>query len=75
MIAREIVDRYRTSLTMIGDQVGGGVPDDDVRNAGLLTEARLGEIGGNEVMVYGPGLGRIAVFIDDEGRKEMLFWP
>ena len=42
---------------MIGDQVGGGAPDDDVRNAGLLTETRLGEIRGNEVMVDGPGSG------------------
>lgn len=37
---------------------------------GCLTEARLGEIRGNEVMVHGPGLGRKVVFIDDEGGKE-----
>ena len=60
---------------MIGDQVGGGVPDDNVRNTGLLTKIRLGEIRGNEVMIYGSGLGRVGFFIDDEGGKERFFGP
>lgn len=70
LLAGEVVDRYGTSLAMSADQVCGGIPDDNVRNAGLLTKIRLGEIGGNEMLIDRPRLGCIAILIDDERGKE-----
>nr|WP_295468863.1 hypothetical protein [Mesorhizobium sp.] len=58
IIASEVVDRYGTALSMISNQVVGGIPDDNVRYAGLLAEARLCEVCGDEVTVNGAGLGR-----------------
>jgi hypothetical protein len=63
--------RLRSRRHRLFFPVGGRIPDDDVRNAGLLAKTRLGEIRCNKVVV--DRRGRIAVFIDDESGKEGFF--
>lgn len=67
---REVVGRDRALLPMFGNEIRNRVPDDEVRHAGLFAEARLGEIGDDEVSVNWTGLRCICLLVDDEGREE-----
>jgi hypothetical protein len=47
----EVLRRHRAFLLMISDEVFDRAPHNDVRDAGLFTESRLGKVGGDKMMI------------------------